>query len=80
MCRYAVSPAISTDIFDNCRDSIPDITDRTFEVNLINSSEIIPKRFAQYDHQYEDKQCDKDELEIPGSDLVIEQSKKNLYI
>ena len=32
-----------TDSFDNSRDSISDITDRTFEVNLINSSDINPK-------------------------------------
>ena len=32
-----------TDSFDNGRDSIPDITDRTFEVNLINSNDISPK-------------------------------------
>ena len=64
-----------TDSFDNSGDSIPDITDRSFEVNLINSSDINPKRFVQYDHQYEDKQCNKEEIEIPGFDLVIEQSK-----
>ena len=64
-----------TDSFDNSGDSIPDITDRTFEVNLINSSNITSKRFAQYDNQYEDKQCNKEELEIPGFDFIIEQSK-----
>ena len=51
------------DSFDNSGDSVPDITDRTFEVNLINSSDINPKRFVQCDHQYEDKQCNKEELE-----------------
>ena len=61
--------------FDNSGDSVPHITDRTFEVNLINNSDINPKRFAQYDHQYEDKQCNKEELDIPGFDLVMEQSK-----
>ena len=65
----------STDSFDNSGDSVPDITDRTFEVNLINSSDINPKRFVQYDHQYKDKQCYKEELEIPSFDFVIEQSK-----
>ena len=40
-----------------------------------NSSDVNPKRFAQYDNQCEDKQCNKEELEIPGFDLVIEQSK-----
>ena len=60
-----------TDSLDNSGDSVPDITDRTFEVNSINSSYIYPKRFVQYDHQYADKQCNKKELEIPGFDLVI---------
>ena len=36
---------------------------------------LIPKDLPQYDQQYEDKQCNKEELEIPGFDLVIEQSK-----
>ena len=69
-----------TDSFDNIGDSIPDITDRILEVNLINSGDINPKRFAQYDHQYENKQCNKEELEIPGFDLVIEQSKDKEYV
>ena len=64
-----------TDSFDNSGDGVPDITDRMFEVNLINNSDINPKRFAQYYHLYEDKQCKKEELEIPGFDLVIEESK-----
>ena len=69
-----------TDSYNNCGESIPDITDRTFEVNLINSSDNNPKRFGQYDHQYEDKQCNKEELEIPGFDLVIEQSKDKEFV
>ena len=64
-----------TDSLANSGDIVPDITDRTFEVNLINCSDINPERFAQYDHHYEDKQCKKEELEIPIFDLVIEQSK-----
>ena len=63
------------DSLDNIGDGAPDITDRTFEVNLIISSDINPKRVAQYDCQYENKQCNKEKLEIPGFDLVIEQSK-----
>ena len=31
--------------------SNPDITHKTFEVSMINSSYINPKTFAQYDHQ-----------------------------
>ena len=38
---------------DNCDDrgelSGPDITDKTFDINLINSSNINPKDYAQYD-------------------------------
>ena len=64
-----------TDSLDNSGDSVPDITDRTFEVNLKNSRDINPKRFAQYDNQYEDKQSNNEELEIQGFDLVIGQSK-----
>ena len=64
-----------TDSFDNSGYSIPDITDRTFEVNLIDSNDINPKRFAQYHHQYEDKKCNKVELKIRGFDLVIEKSQ-----
>ena len=60
--------------------SHPDISDRIFEVNLINSSDIYPKQFAQYDHQYEDKQCNKEELEIPSFDFVIEQSKDKEFV
>ena len=69
-----------TDISNNSGDSVPDITDRTFEVNKINSSDIYPKRFAQYDHQDENKQCNTEELEIPGFDLVIEQSKDKEHV
>ena len=35
----------------------PDITDETFEVIVINSSNINPKAIAQYDHQVTDNQC-----------------------
>ena len=57
-----------TDSLDNSGDSVPDITYRTFKVNLISSSDINPKRFVQYDHQYE------------GFDLVIEQSKDKALV
>ena len=48
----------------------PDITDKTFKVSIINSSNINPKTFAQYDHQIIDNQCTKEELNLPGNDLV----------
>ena len=43
----------------------PDITDKTFEVTMINSNNINPKTFAQYDHQITDNQCTKVELNLP---------------
>ena len=61
-----------TDSFDNSGDSIPDITYRTFEVNLINRCDINPKRFVQNDHQYGEEQYNKDDLEIPCFELVLE--------
>ena len=42
---------------------------------MINSSNINPKAFAQYDHQETDNQDTKEELNLPGFDLVTEQTK-----
>ena len=53
----------------------PDITGKTFEANFIDSSRIDTKIYAKYDYQYEDKQCNKEELWVPGFDLTVEQSK-----
>ena len=54
----------------NCNDdnelSDPDITDKTFEVSMINSSNINPKAFAQYDHQITDNQITKEQLNLPS--------------
>ena len=36
---------------------------------------IDPKTFVQYDHQITDNQCTKEELNLPGYDLVAEQAK-----
>ena len=52
----------------------PDITDKTLQVIMINSSNINPKTFAQCDHYIKDNQCTK-ELDLPGYDLVAEQIK-----
>ena len=52
-----------------------DITDIIFECSMINSSNINPKPFAQYDHQVTDNQCTKVKLNLPGYDLVTEQTK-----
>ena len=46
-----------------------------FKVSMINSSNINPKTFAQHDHQITDNQCTKEELNLPGYDLVSEQTK-----
>ena len=53
----------------------PGIIDKTFEVSMINSSNIYRKTFAQYDHQITDNQCTKEDLNLPGYDLVAEQRK-----
>ena len=53
----------------------PDITDETFEVSIINSNNINPKTFAQYDQQVTDNQCTKVELKQSGYDLVAEKTK-----
>ena len=65
---------------DDNKLSGPDITDKTFEVSMINSSNINPKTFAQYDHQITDNQCTKEGLKLPGCDLVTEKIKdKELF-
>ena len=45
-----------------------------FEINFIDGSRIDPKKYAKYDYQYEDKQCNK-ELRVPWFDLTVDQSK-----
>ena len=41
---------------------------------MINSSNIIHKTFAQIDHQITDNQSTKEELNLPGNDLIAEQT------
>ena len=53
----------------------PDRTNKMFEVSMINSSNINPKTFAQYDYQITDNQCTKEELKLAWLDLVTEQTK-----
>ena len=50
-----------------------DITDKTFEVSMFNSTNINPKRFAEYDHQITDNHCTKEELNLPGYNWVAEK-------
>ena len=58
----------------------PDITNKTFEVSMINSSNINPKAFAQYDHQIPDNQCTEEELNQSGYDLVTEKQRIKNYL
>ena len=44
----------------------PNITDKIFKVSMINSCNINPKTFTQYDHQMTDSQCTKEDLNLPG--------------
>ena len=57
----------------------PDITDKAFEVSMINSSNINPKSFAQYDHQITDNQYTKEEFNLPCYDLVINKQRIKNY-
>ena len=54
----------------------PNITDKTFEVSMINSSNINLKTFAQYDHQITDNLHTKEELNLPCYDVVAEQTEQ----
>ena len=51
----------------------PDKTYKTFEVSMVNSSNINPKIFVQYNHQITESQCTNEELHLPDYDLVAEQ-------
>ena len=68
-------PHRPSDSNDDNELSGPDITDKMFKVSMINISNISPKTFAQYDHQITDNQCTKEEFNLPGYDLVAEQTK-----
>ena len=52
----------------------PDITDKTFEVSVINICNINPKIFAQYDHQITDTQCTKEGLNLPSYCFIAEKN------
>ena len=69
-------PPVSND--DNeCGD--PDIADKMFVVSMINSSNINPKTFAQYDHQITNIQCTKEELNFPSYYSVAELTRIKKY-
>ena len=40
----------------------PDITDKTFEINLIHSKNINPKDYSHHNQQIQDKQCLKEDI------------------
>ena len=67
-------PHRPSDTNDDNEFSGPDITNKTFEVSMINSSNIYPKTFAQYDHPLKENQWTKEELTLPGYNLVAEQT------
>ena len=65
---------------DDCELSGPDITDKTFEIGVIDSSQVSLKQFAQYDQPLPDKQCLKEELRVPGYDMITEQNKDQAIV
>ena len=68
-------PHRPSDSNDDNEISGPNKTDKTFEVSIINRSNINPKVFIQYEHHITDVQCTKEELNLPGYGLVTEQKK-----
>ena len=68
---------------DSCNESEvsgPDITDKTFEINMINSSNLRIKDFTQYSDPLGDDQPSRDELAVPHYDIVIEQAKDEVLL
>ena len=63
-------PHRPSDSNDDNELSGPDITDTMFEVSMINSSNINPKIFAQYDQQITDNQYTKEEFNLHHYYLV----------
>ena len=57
MCVLTCCHASHIDSNDDNELSGPDITDKTFEVSMINSSNINPKIFVPCGHQITDNQC-----------------------
>ena len=57
----------------------PDITSKTFEINLIYSS-IIPKDCVQYDQQMQDKHCLTEDITLPGYNLIEDQSQNKEFV
>ena len=61
---------------DSCSEnevSGPYITDKTFEINIINSSNLRTKDCAQFSSPLGDDQPSREELTVPHYDMVIEQ-------
>ena len=58
-------PYRPSDYNDDNELSGPDMTDKLFEINMINNSSINPTIFAQHDHQITENQCTKEELNLP---------------
>ena len=67
----------------SCNDSEisgPDITDKTFKINMINSSNLRTKDFAQFSGLLGDDQPHREELTVPHYDMVIEQAKDKVLL
>ena len=58
----------------------PDITDKTFKINMINSSNLRTKDLAQFSGPLGDGQPSREELTVPQYDMVIEQVKDKVLL
>ena len=68
---------------DSCSESEvsgADITDKTFEINMINSSNLRTKDFEQFSGPLGDDQPSREELTVPHYDMVIEQAKDKVLL
>ena len=69
-------PHRQSDSNDDNELSGPDITNKMFDVSMINSSNSYPKTFAQYDDQIIDNQYTKEDVSLLDYDLVTEQTQE----
>ena len=68
---------------DSCNESEvsgPDTTDKTFKINMINSNNLRTKDFAQFSSPLGDDQPNREELNVPHYDMVIEQAKDKVLL
>ena len=72
--RLPDSEAPASDTENDADDGTLDISDKTFEINTLNSNEFSPRKYAKYTQQPEEF-FSTDDLKIQNLDMAHEQSK-----